>query len=137
MNRLKEAMDKLQRQETKIQMLKDIAQELLAEMPDPLPCEEQQVFIDALCTYGPDKQMLKLIEEMSELTKEIVKYRLGRDNLREIAEEMADVQIMLDQMTLHFQSGGLQQQIRLEKIERLRQRIAYEVEEGFHGTEND
>ena len=121
--KLKEALELIERQEKKIALMKDIAQELLAEMPDPMPFEEQQVFIDALCTYGPDKQMLKLIEEMSELTKEIVKYRLGRENLREIAEEMADVQICLDQMTLHFQNGGLQQQIRLEKIERLRKNI--------------
>ncbi len=129
MNKLKEALEQIQRQEKKVQMLKDIAQELLAEMPDPMPFEEQQVFIDALCTYGPDMQMLVLIEEMAELTKEIVKYRRGRDNLREIAEEMTDVRIMLDQMTLHFQNGGLQQQIRLEKIDRLRERVAYEAEE--------
>ena len=121
--RLTEALELIERQEKKIQLMREIAQELLAEMPDPMPFEEQQVFIDALCTYGPDMQMLVLIEEMSELTKELVKYRRGRNNLSEIAEEMVDVRIMLDQITLHLQNGGLQQQIRMEKVERLRERL--------------
>ena len=134
---LKEALETIQRLENKVQLLKEISQELLSELPDPMPMEEQRVFVDALCTFGPDKQMLVLIEEMAELTKEIIKYKRGRDNLREIAEEMTDVRIMLDQMTLHFQNGGLQQQIRLEKVERLKHRVAFEVEEDFDAAEND
>ena len=85
--------------------------------------EESKVFEKALTTYGFESQTKMLLEEMSELTKAMCKYWRGKRNLEEIAEEMADVQIMLDQMTLLFQNHGLQQQYRLEKIERLRQRL--------------
>ena len=49
-----------------------------------------------------DKQYIMLFEEMAELTKEISKHMRGKQNQTEIAEEIADVQIMLDQMKLRF-----------------------------------
>jgi NTP pyrophosphatase (non-canonical NTP hydrolase) len=42
------------------------------------------------------------IEEMSELTKEICKYIRGNDNLNDIVEEIADVQIMVEQLISLF-----------------------------------
>jgi len=42
-----------------------------------------------------DKQYIMLFEEMAELTKEISKHMRGKQNQTEIAEEIADVQIML------------------------------------------
>lgn len=62
----------------------------------------------AVNTYGKDSQIRVMIEEMSELTKELCKlYRAhGAPETsaveRKIAEEMADVQIMLDQMKIIF-----------------------------------
>ena len=48
--------------------------------------------------YGYDAQSDILLEEMSELQKEILKKRRGADNRKEIVNEIADVQIMLNQM---------------------------------------
>ena len=87
---------------------------------------ERNVFERALEHYGPDAQITVALEEMSELQKELCKYRRGRANYDHIAEELADVSIMLDQMKLLFQCGGAVQAWRLEKVRRLAERIAAE-----------
>lgn len=87
---------------------------------------ERNVFERALMHYGADVQTTVLVEEMAELQKEICKYWRGRPNYDHIAEEMADLSIMLDQMKLLFQNGGAVQGWRLEKVRRLAQRIAEE-----------
>lgn len=84
---------------------------------------EKPILTAALEAYGGTMQQMVLLEEMSELQKEVCKQWRGRDNLEQIAEEMADVQIMLDQMTLFFQNGGLQEQYRMKKLERLGERL--------------
>ncbi|MBQ6398409.1 MAG: hypothetical protein IJI06_09735 [Oscillospiraceae bacterium] len=87
---------------------------------------ERNVFERALMHYGPELQTTVLVEEMAELQKEICKYWRGRPNYDHIAEEMADLSIMLDQMKLLFQNGGAVQGWRLEKVRRLADRIAAE-----------
>lgn len=52
----------------------------------------------AIDAWGTDAQLLMVLEEMSELQKEILKnINRGKDNLPEIIEEIADVEIMLEQ----------------------------------------
>lgn len=48
--------------------------------------------------YGKEHQVLIAIEEMSELTKELCKYFRRYDRKKEIIEEVADAQIMLEQI---------------------------------------
>lgn len=64
---------------------------------------KNEVFEKALEVWGFDIQSLVLVEEMSELTKEIIK--IHRDifferpsNLEKMIQEIADVQLMIDQM---------------------------------------
>lgn len=90
---------------------------------------ERDIFTAALNIYGGEAQAKMLLEEMAELQKEICKYWRGKHNLEEIADEMADVEIMLDQMKLLFQNGGLVQQHREYKVDRLLERLAKHVEE--------
>lgn len=77
----------------------------------------------ALSTYGPRLQTLVAIEEMSELQKELVKHERGADNVPHIAEEIADVLIMLDQMMLLYSCKESVKRYRDEKIERLAERL--------------
>ena len=57
------------------------------------------VYERALKAWGKNAQMLQVIEEMSELTKEILKnINRGKDNVDCIIEEVADVEIMLEQL---------------------------------------
>lgn len=50
--------------------------------------------------YGKEHQMLKAVEEMAELTAEILRYKNGRADRKAIFEEMADTIIMLTQLAM-------------------------------------
>lgn len=64
------------------------------------------------------------VEELSELTKEICKYKRGADNKQNIIEEMADCYIMLEQMKIIFDIGDLSLSLEIhKKIERLKNTI--------------
>lgn len=64
--------------------------------------KEQTVLTEAINTYGKETQIVVAIEELSELIKELTKNIRGRDNVKSISEEMADVYIMLYQLKLIF-----------------------------------
>lgn len=85
----------------------------------------------ALEAFGEEAQMVMAIEEMSELTKELCKHRRGRDNVEAIAEEIADVEIMLRQMAILFDCSFTVDKFRRYKLERLAGRIK-EVKEHEH-----
>lgn len=90
---------------------------------------EKEVLRQAVDKYGSSSQTDMMIEEMSELTKALLKYRRAVRDLdtseyetvmRNILEEMADVSIMLDQMEILY---GSYKQYRKRKIERLERRL--------------
>ena len=56
----------------------------------------------AVETYGPLNQKIKLFEELSELQNAICKERWGRDTVDHIAEEIADVLILFNQMLIIY-----------------------------------
>lgn len=85
----------------------------------------------AIETYGIDAQVLMAIEEMSELTKALCKERRTRNTddvavrskvIDNIAEEVADVQIMLNQIRYIFDINTETEENM--KIERLADRLA-------------
>ena len=84
------------------------------------------VLRDAVETWGMEAQQRMMIEEMSELTKAVCKLaraKIGAEAelaVENIREEMADVQIMLDQMKVMFGEPVDQER---KKIERLRRRL--------------
>ena len=67
-------------------------------------------------TFGKEAQTIKAIEELSELIQALSKEINYKGNSENIAEEMADVQIMLYQ--LQFFYGNLDMNIVKEKIKR-------------------
>lgn len=82
------------------------------------------VMIDALEYYGNDPQVDVAIEEMSELIKELLKNRRGKENRSMIADEMADVYIMLEQLKFIFGINETELKVNAEfKIQRLKNRI--------------
>lgn len=85
---------------------------------------EEDVIQKAIDTYGKDSQLWMVIEEMSELSKEICKFQRGKDNFLEIADEMADVYIMLEQLKrlCAVPQDLIQQRIDF-KFDRLRKRL--------------
>lgn len=77
----------------------------------------------AIATYGKEMQMVVACEEMSELQKELCKSLRGRDNLPAIAEEIADVEIMLEQLKIIFGCHCDVGIYRMDKLERLARRL--------------
>ena len=60
--------------------------------------DRKKVYQAALNKCGVDLQTMMAVEEMSELTKEICKIKRGKMDLDAIADEIADVTIMLEQL---------------------------------------
>lgn len=63
--------------------------------------EYPRILKDLMSLVTPEKMAGKLIEEMSELTKELVKHFIWQSpRAVAVVEEMVDVKIMLDQLTM-------------------------------------
>lgn len=87
---------------------------------------ERKTFCAALRRYGAQAQITMAFEEMAELQDVLCKFLRGRvdgDTLANIAEEIADVGIMLDQMAIEFEVEDAVAEQRAYKVRRLRERI--------------
>lgn len=91
----------------------------------------RNILRSAIDTYGKTAQMIVCIEECAELQKELCKayreeYTYGPIgfNVEHIAEEIADVYIMLGQMAIAFKAEETVADYLLKKQERLAERIA-------------
>ena len=81
---------------------------------------------------GLVSQELKLIEEMAELTKAILKRRIeGQEN---VIEEMADVHVLLMQLVYLLDCGEEIEEIATQKVERELERINKEKKKEFYPT---
>ena len=93
-----------------------------------ITAEERRALLDrAITTYGAPAQMDMAVEEMAELTKAICKVKRvscaaeAKAALENAVEEMADVQIMLDQLRLIFARST--DEVEEDKLRRLLARI--------------
>lgn len=84
---------------------------------------EAEVLQRALDTYGSALQIVVMMEEMSELQKELCKYLRGKYSPANIAEEIADVEIMLEQMKMLLGCTDDVHDVRRRKVERLKERL--------------
>ena len=64
--------------------------------------ERAKVYADALETYGITGQLMKALEELSEVQIEIHRILSVRPNVFHLAEEIADATIMLEQVRQIF-----------------------------------
>lgn len=90
--------------------------------------EERRALLDrAITTYGAPAQMDMAVEEMAELTKALCKVKRvscaaeAKAVLENAVEEMADVQIMLDQLRIIF--GHSTAEAEEHKLERLKKHL--------------
>ncbi len=87
----------------------------------------QDVMKDAIDYYGENNQIIVAIEEMAELQKELVKHLRGIGDRGNIIEELVDVQIMMDQLTMIFEMQDIERIIiTTHKLHRLAGRIRKE-----------
>ena len=90
--------------------------------------DEQRIYRAALAAWGADAQTLMVFEEMAELQKELCKAARGKDNREQIAEEIADVEIMLEQMKVLHDCADAAADYRESKLRRLAIRCGMDVE---------
>lgn len=77
------------------------------------------VLQNAIETFGEQNQTIVAIEELSELQKELTKFLRGQGSEEHLAEEMADVQIVFDQIEIMHGNRGAVAVWQAEKAARL------------------
>lgn len=80
---------------------------------------DESLLCRAINKWGPGLQALIAIEEMAELTQALIRGERGR--VSNVAEEIADVMIMVTQLAL-CQRSSVQKEINF-KLERLKSRL--------------
>lgn len=91
----------------------------------------REILLDALEHYGERAQVDMMLEEMAELSKALLKLRRAQKFrepgqwllMEDVAEEIADVQIVLDQMKMLY---PMWDGFRRKKLQRLEERIEKE-----------
>lgn len=85
---------------------------------------KSEILKKAIATYGKEAQTLMFFEETAELEKELCKNARGKDNTKEITEELADVLIMLEQIIIMYGIDRMElANFQSEKLQRLRGRL--------------
>ena len=96
--------------------------------------QEKSILKRAIETYGVNAQIDVAVEEMAELTKALMKDRrnctFSKDDVgvlvsgrASVADEIADVLIMLEQLQMIFSNEYQVERIKGEKIQRLENRL--------------
>ena len=83
-----------------------------------------EIYEQAIKTFGAKHQIVKAVEELSELVTALARYSLGEGDLDNIAEEIADVEVMCEQLTMIFKNLRQVLKIKEQKTERLRRMLA-------------
>ena len=81
----------------------------------------RDIYQAAITEWGNDAQIDVAIEEMAELTTALLHHKRGRE--ANVAEEIADVRIMIAQLEIIFKNGDDVERIKKEKIDRLARRL--------------
>lgn len=79
----------------------------------------EKILTAAIRKYGPGAQRDKAIEKLSELIRALAR----ADDPENVAEEMADVRIRLDQLEIIFRNGQKVARYEVMKLRRLDQRV--------------
>lgn len=84
---------------------------------------EEEVYRKAIKHWGKDLQLIMIIEEMSELQKEICKYFRNKKDINNISLEMADVEIMLGQLKILFDNHNLVNGYKNQQLNKLKRML--------------
>ena len=76
----------------------------------------------AVDKFGMEKQAWQAIEEMGELITAINHYNRNRADLKDVCTEIADVQIMMEQLAIIYGKEDVASE-RKYKLERLKERL--------------
>lgn len=86
-----------------------------------------ELYQRAIQKWGMELQLDMVIEECSELTKEICKFKRDRNNREQIVEELSDVLNMIEQLKLMFDIDDSEIQTYMDaKLLRLEEKLNME-----------
>ena len=77
----------------------------------------------AIKTYGQDAQWRQVQEECAELIAAVNRYKRGRISMAELVGEIVDVRIMFEQAMIIVGDPTLIENMFLEKLARLKERL--------------
>ena len=83
----------------------------------------EEILAKAVMHYGIKHQMVKTLEELAELSQAIAKLWVEEGDVANLAEEIADVRIMTDQITMALQLEDVVRRVEGEKLVRLKRRM--------------
>lgn len=84
--------------------------------------DERQIYIQALRTFGASSQLAMAQEECAELIVELAHHKRGRNNLIDITQEVADVEIMMGQLRVLLGDANVDL-AKEHKLDRLKKRL--------------
>ena len=64
--------------------------------------KRDSLYLSAILAFGKQKQTVKVIEELSELSVEVAKMINGHENEERLVDEISDVEIMIEQLKLMY-----------------------------------
>ena len=85
--------------------------------------QEIAIYKEAIELFGTLSQKIMVIEEMSELAKELCKELRDRGNIENIAEELADVEITLAQIKMIYDIENMVEEHKDFKLKRFSSRM--------------
>jgi len=82
---------------------------------------EEEIYQKALDKWRIESQIKVAVEEMAELTVELMKYgrKINGSTVEDITKEIADVEIMLSQLKVYFGNKEKVENLKKLKLERL------------------
>ena len=86
---------------------------------------DEEIYKQAIAVYGATEQENIAIEECAELIQAIIHKHRGRRH--NIAEEIADVEIMIEQLKIINDCPAMVDVIKRSKIKRLQRRLRGEI----------
>lgn len=84
--------------------------------------KERTLYVLAVEKFGPESQINMALEECAELIDALCKFRRERVGTLDVITEIADVQIMCEQLAYMFGEQTVEDE-RKRKIERLQKRL--------------
>ena len=85
---------------------------------------EKELYLKAITIWGEEAQITMVYEELGELITTLAQFRRGRHLLTDLAEEIADVELMIDQLKFIYDIKEIVSLYRKKKLERLEKRLA-------------
>jgi len=87
--------------------------------------ETIKLFNEAIELWGANSQVRMMFEEMAELMKALCKIDRHRspESILNVCEEIADVEVVLEQMKLIFGNDEYRESIKNKKLKRLKDKV--------------